>query len=660
MGLISRLGSIFLKGEKKTSVPLVAWNSRTVARMRGELYNSALWSCVVNLARLYATLPLHPYMLDGKGNRVPEKGTLLCELMRKPNRYMTGYEFRFVMGYNFEMHGEAVALIERSTTTGRPIALWPLSPRQIVGSWQDGRLTYVLALTGEAWRPEDVLLIRNTPVGYGAGQVLSPVEYASGDIELAEKCKALQKEYYESGVIVGNIVKVPPTFDDATKEKIHNRLASAGKGHGKNNLVMDNRIEISPIQIAQADMQKLSEAQKWTSQEVARRFNVPPFFIGDTTGTYNNSEQQGQQMSIYCLQPRVTAWEVALQDALCREDEYFKFSLGGLMRGDHTTRAAFYHNAVMDGWMTINEVRALEELCSIGPDGDVHFFPMNYASLGDIISGKFSGSGTLGLWNTPLPSGGEGKDEAKDSDAAKRMKEEKRRHELAYIREAEAPARNARQRLEVQVRHQLRAEIEKVRQLVAAGSPASTVLDEFRQWLETHCAEMLPSYREIYLDILRRMVPVVQAETGKSDEVPEGKLEQFAGEYADGMVHRVAGTAARTVENAIDTDHWEDDLSSLESDWPIEASDEEVNRSSNAFSVFLFAALHLSVYHVVAASDSCSFCAALDGKVASVEGAVLKRGDEVDTGDGEVRHIDRTYRHPPFHRHCRCHVAPGE
>ena len=101
-------------------------------------------------------------------------------------------------------------------------------------------------------------------------------------------------------------------------------------------------------------------------------------------------------------------------------------------------------------------------------------------------------------------------------------------------------------------------------------------------------------------------------------------------------------------------------MDNLEQDYPIDQSEEEVNRSSNAFAVFLFSQLHLSVFHVVAASNSCEFCSALDGKTASVEGYVLKKGSDVDTGDGGVRHINKDYRHPPFHSHCRCSVAPGE
>ena len=190
--------------------------------------------------------------------------------------------------------------------------------------------------------------------------------------------------------------------------------------------------------------------------------------------------------------------------------------------------------------------------------------------------------------------------------------------------------------------------------------PADSVIAEFRAWLDQHARDASPQYKAIYLDILQKMVPVIKAETGKDDDVSDSSLDSYAATYADGMAQRVAGTAGRTAEGAVGTDHLDDDLDRLQQDYPIDQSEEEANRSSNAFSIFLFSQLHVSVFHVVAASSACSFCSSIDGKVASVEGYVLQKGADVDTGEGGIRHIDKDYRHPPFHSHCRCSVAPGE
>lgn len=658
----------FFRRKTESIASAIAYGSgRRIINAPDELFNSALWSCVINLSRLYATLPWHAFRIDGNGNRTKETNTVLAELLKKPNAYMTSYDFRFVMGFNFEMRGEAIAIIKRSRA-GYPIALWPVSPSSIVASADGDVLKYTYALTGESYSASDILLLRNTPVGYGAGTVLNPMQYARNDIELAQKCKDMQAEYYDGASVIGNNITVPSSFTKEQKDEVKKMFDSA---RGFRNYITDNRIEIKPIQVQNADIAKLSEAQKWSAQEVARRFNVPPFFIGDTTGTYNNSEQQGMQMVTYCLQPRIAAWEAALNNALCRDREYIKFSLEGLLRGDHATRAAFYHNAIMDGWYSINEVRQKEEMPGIDTDGDVHFFPMNYGNLSDVVAGKYAGStnGMGSIWN--LPAGNdepEDKPEEPDNIPKKesieesriRLRAEKRAHDLLFVEEAQKPARSNRAKLEQLIREQLDAAIAQLRSLVATGAPAQSVVSDFREWLDANAKDISARYKAIYLDILQKMVPVVKAETGKEDEVPEGKLDKYADTYASGMAQRVAGTAGRTAEASVGTDHFDADMDSLRNDYPIDQSEEEAHRSSNAFAIFLFSQLHVSVFHVVAASNSCSFCDSLDGKVASVEGYVLQKGTDVDTGEGGIRHIDKDYRHPPFHSHCRCSVAPGE
>ena len=648
----------FLRKRTESVASVIAYGSgKRIAQPQSSLYNSALWACVVNLSRLYATLPWHAYRRDASGGRTQEDGTALAELLRKPNAYMTNYDFRFAMGYNFEMHGEAPAIIQRSRA-GIPIALWPVSPASIVASEENGVLYYTLALTGERFRAEDILLIRNTPFVYGAGTVLDPIYFAQSDIDLAQKCKQMQAEYYDGASIVGNNISVPATFDKEKKDELKRMFDSA---RGFRNYVMDERIKITPIQVQNADIAKLSEAQKWSATEVARRFNVPPFLIGDTTGTYSNSEQQGMSMVIYCLQPRIAAWEAALNDAICtRKNTYIRFSLEGLMRGDHATRSAYYHNAIMDGYMTINEVRALEELKGIGPDGDVHFFPMNYGSLPDIVAGKFAGNGGGSVWDLPASEKKEPEKKETLAEQIRRLKAEKRAKDLLFVEKAQAPAKSNRAKLEKLIRAQLKASIEELKRLVATGSPADSVVADFRAWLDEHAKDMAPHYKAIYVDVLKKMLPAVQQETGKDDEVADADIERYAGVYADDMAARIAGNTARMADGSVGTDHFDDDVSAFEQDFPVDQSEEETNRSSNAFAIFLFQRLHVSVFHVMASASACEFCSAIDGKVASVEGYVLQKGSDVDTGDGNVRHIEKDYRHPPFHGHCRCSVAPGE
>jgi hypothetical protein len=52
-----------------------------------------------------------------------------------------------------------------------------------------------------------------------------------------------------------------------------------------------------------------------------------------------------------------------------------------MLRGDHASRSAYYVSALANGWMTVNEVRELENLNPIGPEGDQHFIQQNMTTL---------------------------------------------------------------------------------------------------------------------------------------------------------------------------------------------------------------------------------------------------------------------------------------
>jgi phage portal protein BeeE len=111
---------------------------------------------------------------------------------------------------------------------------------------------------------------------------------------------------------------------------------------------------------------------------------VPPHMIQDLTrSTYSNIEVQGTEFVQHCLLPHLKRWESAIARDLIVDDEtYFaEHSVSGLLRGDHASRSAYYVSALQNGWMTINEIRELENLNPIGPEGDKHFVQLNMTTL---------------------------------------------------------------------------------------------------------------------------------------------------------------------------------------------------------------------------------------------------------------------------------------
>lgn len=609
------------------------------------LANSAFWSCVTKLCVTYATLPLHLFHDTGHGAEVIRRGGLY-ELLRHPNRYQTSYQFRFVMAFNFELYGRAYAIIER-TILGIPYALYPVSPNAM--SWverADGSYGWICSSTGSFVDSHDVLVLDHYPVGLK--NVLSPLEYADGDINVSTHNKDLQDSFFKRGTTIGGTVTVPKGTSQEVKDQIKQMFLSnySGASNAYSIAVLEDNVKYEPIKLNPSDTNALITAQGWTLQEVARRFGVPPFWVGDLSkATYANSEQQGMDLVTYALQPRMIAWEDGFA-ALCGEGEYVKFNLAGLMRGDHATRAAYYHQGIMDGWLSINEVRALEDMNSIGPDGDKHYFPLNYTTIDKVGEGYGGGYGE------------------KKEQSLSHM-EEKKIKEKVFISEVKAVTASSRQKIEKVIRTQLKAEIAYLKSL--KGCSASDISTQFAQYCKDHEADYGVEFQPVFEEIMNRLLPIVQKQSGITSGVPQNSMDSYACSYANHLAGRLNTSRANAVADklkGVDDSEVEEDIDDICDDWlansaPAE-SDEESHRAGNAFNVYLYASLGIQYMHVAAAADACEFCHEIDGKVVEVNGTVFAKGTDVTDGSGNVRTIHKSMKHPPWHTHCQCVVVPGK
>lgn len=610
------------------------------------LENSAFWVCVTKLCRTFGSLPLHIHEQKGNSKEILRKGAGAL-LLSNPCPYMTPYQWRFVMAFNYEIHGVAYAILKRSSV-GDVIAAFPVSPNALRPVWKNGKLFYEHPSSSETFSADDVLAIYNTPTGFSS--VLSPVEYTGKDLSVASNAKALQDAYYKRGTTIGGTVTVPRNTPKDVKDTIKQMFANefSGVSGAYRVAVLEESIKYEPIRLTEDDSKKMSEAQSWTLLEVSRRFGVPPFFAGDLTkSTYANSEQQGMELVIYSIQPRAKSWEDALGKAICKDGQYIKFSLAGLLRGDHAARSAFYHNAILDGWMTPNEVRDLEDLNPV-PEGDKLMFPMNYMTLTDVVKGNRYDF-NLGV-------------------SEKKEIKETLRSDQEFLAEAVAVNRSSRSKVEAILRKQLKAEIDELKRLVATnqGQGVQRVLDSFKDFCEKLAKEYGQLYIPVYQEIMNRLVPIVKKQVNTGTEVSQDSMDTYSAKYAVGMAGRHGSSKASDAKRAFsgvqegDLPEYVDELSARWIETVKTESIDETSRAGNAFNLFAFGLLGVSYMHVVAGPDACEFCRELDGKVVQVNGAVLDKGARVDDGAGNVRVINKTMKHPPFHTHCECGIAPGK
>ena len=147
-------------------------------------------------------------------------------------------------------------------------------------------------------------------------------------------------------------------------------------------------MDFKPITINAKDKQLL-ESRAFQVEEIARIFRVPLSMIGhlEKAANYNSIEALSTDFVKFTLTPYLVQLEQEMTIKLFRENEQgefeIKFDTKGLLRGDSNARATYYREMMQIGALSINEVRQAEQLNRIGEEGDVHYFPLNFAPIGE-------------------------------------------------------------------------------------------------------------------------------------------------------------------------------------------------------------------------------------------------------------------------------------
>ena len=187
---------------------------------------------------------------------------------------------------------------------------------------------------------------------------------------------------------VGGIIKHPGKLSAEAIERLRTSWNNKYQGPyaaGKT-AILEEGMDFFPTKINAQDKQLL-ESRKFQIEEVARLFKVPLSMIGhlEKAANYSSIEALSIDFVRFTLTPYLVALEEEFNRKLFRENEqsnhYVKIQVEGLLRGDSNSRANFYKQMIDMGVLSINEVRKLENLNRID-NGDTHYFPMNYAPIG--------------------------------------------------------------------------------------------------------------------------------------------------------------------------------------------------------------------------------------------------------------------------------------
>lgn len=349
--------------------------SGNAVTQRSSMQLTAVYCCVRVLAEAVAGLPLITYRYGKNGTKTRATDHPLYLILHdEPNPEMTSFSFRETLMTHLLLYGNAFAQIIRNGK-GEVVALYPLMPdRMKVDRDEHGHIYYeymkqqdeaATMKTGTViLSPEDVLHIPG--LGFDGLVGYSPIAMAKNAIGMASACEEYGASFFANGASPGAVLEHPGVLKDPEKVRTAWQEAYGGPHKANRVAVLEEGMKFTPISINPQEAQFL-ETRKFQIEEIARIFRVPLHLIGDLDhATFSNIEEQSLEYVQYTLQPWLIRWEQAIQRSLFTPEEkktmFCRFNVDGLLRGNYQSRMQGYSIGIANGFMSVNDVRALEQM----------------------------------------------------------------------------------------------------------------------------------------------------------------------------------------------------------------------------------------------------------------------------------------------------------
>ncbi|CAJ1836563.1 hypothetical protein HLBENOHH_01984 [Aeromonas dhakensis] len=352
-------------------------------------------ACVTLLAESVAQLPCELYRREDESRKRATEHPLYDIVHASPNQKDTAFEYNELRMGHLGLRGNSYSLIDRDGK-GYITELIPVNPDKIAVLKGPDGLPYYQLLDGSQ-RILPMRMVHHVKAFSLDGYLgLSPIQTNPDTVGLAIAVDEHAGRVFANGTTLSGVIESPKDgakFD--TQVKLDAFLNKFVERHSGIRNAFSVALLQEGMQYKQMGMNneqaQLLESRKQGAIEICRLYKIPPHMVGELDrATNNNIEHQGLQFVIYTLLPWVKRIESAMMRDLLlpaeRKDLYIEFNLSGLMRADQKSRYGSYALGRQWGWLSVNDIRRLENLPPI-PNGDIYLTPLNMIGAGKLSDG---------------------------------------------------------------------------------------------------------------------------------------------------------------------------------------------------------------------------------------------------------------------------------
>lgn len=348
-------------------------------RGKNALKEATVFACIKILADAVGKLPVKIY--QDKEGRQSAAGHYLSPLLKlRPNPWMSSRDFFKCMEVQRNLYGNGYAWLDIETkgrNAGRVIGIYPLDAPRVKIYIDDigllpgkGKLWYTYTDNrGTECRidPDVMLHVKGLTTNGVVG--LTPLEQLKTTVENAGAASQYLNNSFKTGLQTKGIIHYIGDLNQEAQKTFREKFESMASGLKNANRVslLPIGYQYQPMSLTMHDAQFIENAQL-TIKQIAAAFGVKNHQLNDLDrATHTNISEQQREFYVDTLMDILTGYEQELTYKLFTQKDidegyYAKFNVNAILRADPKTRYEGYRIAIQSGFLTANEVRALEEL----------------------------------------------------------------------------------------------------------------------------------------------------------------------------------------------------------------------------------------------------------------------------------------------------------
>jgi HK97 family phage portal protein len=350
----------------------------------------AVWACRRVIGEDLAKLPWGVFKKTGTGRTAQPEHPVEWLLHTQANPECDALAWRDTILGHALLWGNGFSEIERDAA-GRPHWLWLLTPDRVEPArTAGGRLVYDVANAREpntVLDAADVFHLRGP--GFDSLVGYSMVRFAARCIGLGISLEEEAANFNANDSTPGGVLESPRRLtDNAAKNLRESWQGKHGGPHKRRTVaILEEGVTWKQTGLPPEDSQ-LIQSRQATPAEICRWFRVPPHKIADLLrATFSNIEDQEISYVGDALVPWArrleTEADLKLFGPINRGTLFTRLNFHQQLRGNSAARVAYYMPLLDRGVFCLNEVRDMEGLNPIGPDGDKRFVALNMQLLED-------------------------------------------------------------------------------------------------------------------------------------------------------------------------------------------------------------------------------------------------------------------------------------